>query len=86
MDNLNSHKNPMALNLITGAGHHNLFRAPYWSVDGPIEYVFNAIHTNLLMLFTEIQDLDQLLNCLDEIINDMRNFQQYFFHVGLPDT
>jgi hypothetical protein len=47
MDNLNSRKNPMVLNLITGAGHHYLFRAPYWSVDGPIEYLFNAIHTNL---------------------------------------
>ena len=37
MDNLNTHKNPMVLNLITGEGHHYLFRAPYWSVDGPIE-------------------------------------------------
>ncbi len=86
MDNLNLHKNPMVLNLITGAGHRYLFRAPYWSADGPIEYVFNAIHTHLLMFFTEIQDLDQLLNCLDEIINDMGGFQRYFFHVRIPDT
>jgi transposase len=40
--------------LITGAGagHRYLFRAPYWSVDGPIEYVFNTIHTHLLSYFT----------------------------------
>jgi hypothetical protein len=86
MDNFNSHKNPMVLNLITGAGHRDLFCAPYESVDGPIEYIFNAIHTNLLMFFTEIQDLHQLLNCLDEIINAMGGFQRYFFHVGFPDT
>ncbi len=86
MDNLNSHKNAMVLNLITGAGHCYLFRAPYWSVDGPIEYVFNAIHTNLLLFFTEIQDLDQLWNCLDEIINDMGGFQQNFIYVSFPDT
>ncbi len=51
MDNLNVHHHPMLLNLITSRGHQYLFRAPYWSVDGPIEYVFNTIHTHLLMHF-----------------------------------
>jgi len=37
MDNLNTHKHPMVLGLITGGGHRYLFRAPYWSVDGPME-------------------------------------------------
>ncbi len=86
MDNLNSHKNPMVLNLITGAGHRNLFRAPYWSVDGKIEYVFNTLHTHHLVFFNEIQNLDQLTNRLDEIINDIEGFQKYFFHVGFPDN
>jgi hypothetical protein len=86
MDNLNTHKNPMVLNLITGEGHRYLFRAPYWSVDGPIEYVFNTIHTHLLSFFTLIHDLDQLENCLIEIIGDMVGFERYFFHVGFPDT
>jgi hypothetical protein len=76
----------MILSLITGAGHRYLFCVPYWSVNGPIEYVFNTIHTHLLLFFTEIHDLDQLKNCLNEIINDMAGFQQYFFHVGFPDT
>jgi hypothetical protein len=83
MDNLNSHKNPMILNLITGAGHRYLFRVPYWSVNGSIEYVFNKIHTHLLSFVTEIHDLDQLKNCLNEIINDMVGFQQYFFSCRL---
>jgi hypothetical protein len=76
----------MVLNLNTGAGHCYLFRAPYWFIDGPIEYVFNTIHTHLLLFFTKIHDLDQLENCLDEINNDMGVFLQYFFHVGFPDT
>ena len=78
MDNLNTHKNPMVLNLITGEGHHYLFRTPYWSVDGPIEYVFNTIHTHFLSFFTQIHDLDQLEHCLIEIIGDMGGFERYF--------
>ena len=76
MDNLNSHKNPMVLNLITGTGHHYLFCASYWSVDGPIEYVFNTIHTHLLLFFMQIRDLDQLENILDEIIDGMGGFDR----------
>jgi hypothetical protein len=76
----------MVLNLITGEGHRYLFRAPYWSVDGPIEYVFNTIYTHLLSFFTLIHDLDQLENCLIEIIGDMVGFERYFFQVGFPDT
>jgi hypothetical protein len=30
--------------------------------------------------------LDQLENCLIEIIGDMVGFERYFFHVGFPDT
>jgi hypothetical protein len=56
------------------------------SVDGPIEYVFNTIHTHLLSYFTEIQTLDELETCLDEIIADMGHFERYFFHVGFPDN
>jgi hypothetical protein len=86
MDNLNTHHHPMVLGLITGTGHCYLFCAPYWSVDGPIEYVFNTIHTHLLSYFTEIQTLDELETCLDEIIADKGHFERYFFHVGFPDN
>ena len=84
MDNLNTHKNPMVLNLIPGEGHRYLFRAPYWSVNGPIEYIFNTIHTHRLSFFTQIHDLDQLENC--KIIGDMGSFERYFFRVGFHDT
>ena len=47
MDNLNSHKKPMILNMIHNAGHDYVFRAPYWPADGTVEYVFNTIQTCL---------------------------------------
>jgi hypothetical protein len=48
MDNLNIHKHRLILNLIRNAGYRVVFRAPYWSRDGAIEY-FNTIHTYLEM-------------------------------------
>ncbi len=86
MDNLNTHKHPAVLNLIRSRGHRYLFRAPYWSVDGPMEYIFNTIHTHLLMYFNEIRDLDELENALDLIIAQLDNFWRYFDHVGFPNT
>ena len=76
----------MVLGLITGNGHRYLFRAPYWYVDGPMEYVFNTIHTHLLMYYNKIHDLDELEHALDLIIADLTHFERYFFHVGFPNT
>ncbi len=86
MDNLNTHKHPIFLGLITGGGHCYLFCAPYWSVDGPIKYVFNTIHTKLLSFSGEIGDLDVLEMYLNEIIDDMNCFENYFYHVSFPDN
>ena len=43
MDNLNAHTNPTIFAMIINSGHRILFRAPYYPVDGPIEYIFNTI-------------------------------------------
>ena len=43
MDNLNIHKVAIILHLIHEHGHRVVYRAPYWSCDGPIEYVFNTV-------------------------------------------
>ena len=88
LDNLNVHANVFILNLITSRGHRYLFRAPYWSVDGPMEYVFNTFHVKLLLFFREIEDLDELRNALNQIIAQLspNGFDPYFFHVGFPDT
>lgn len=42
MDNLNIHKHQSVKDLIHNAGHGLVYRAPYWSCDGAIEYVFNT--------------------------------------------
>ena len=45
MDNLNSHRNVAVVALIHLYGHGVIYRAPYWAVDGAIEYIFNTILT-----------------------------------------
>ena len=47
MDNINIHKHPVIPDMVEYAGHCIVFRAPYWSCDGPIEYVFSIVHFKL---------------------------------------
>ena len=88
MDNLNIHKNPIITDFIENVGHHVVYRAPYWSCDGAIEYVFNTIHTKLQMSnkITGATTLDDLRDKLDDIILHMSttSFRPYFVHVGFP--
>ena len=86
MDNLNIHHNQILLDLFTNRGHRYLFRAPYWLVDGPMESILNAIHVFLLMHFRNIEDLEELGNCLDVIIAQMKDFVSFFLHVGFPNN
>ena len=86
MDNLNIHKHPVILDLIEQAGHRVVFRAPYWSCDGPIEYVFNTIHVHLQMTEAPMNDIEDLKTELDDIIFRLvdASFNRYFRHVGFP--
>lgn len=87
MDNLNIHKHPVILDLIADAGHRVVFRAPYWSCDGAIEYVFNTIHTYLEMDDgTHLEDANALVNKINLIIASMGSFCRYFLHVGFQDN
>ena len=84
MDNLNIHKHPLILDMIEDAGHRIVFRAPYWSCDGPIEYVFNTIHVKLQMNDTGVKTTAALEKEIDDIIFGMvdASFYPYFRHVG----
>ena len=84
MDNLNIHKHPTVLNLIENAGHQVRFRAPYWSCDGPIEYVFNSLHVHLQMDFEGVSDEADLMDKIDDIIfiMDAGGYDHYFVHCG----
>ena len=68
MDNLASHKNPLITNAILNAGHRYVFQAPYWPVDGAVEYVFIAIQTQLRIYFNRINDMADLRNRINLIV------------------
>lgn len=84
MDNLNIHKHPIILDLIEEAGHRIVFRAPYWSCDGAIEYVFNTIQTKLQMDSEGVKEVRELVLKMDDIIFEMTDegYRKYFEHVG----
>ena len=86
MDNLNIHKHPIILNLIHTKGHRVVFRAPYWSCDGPIEYVFNKIQTDLQGPFGDIDTVGDLENRIDVIIGGIQSYREYFLSVGFKDN
>ena len=82
MDNLNVHKNPAVVNVIFSGGHRLVFRAPYYAVDGAIEYVFNTIHTGLLSYYNTITMMEKLKNTTALIFGNIPTFVPYFKHVG----
>ncbi len=86
MDNLNIHHNPLVLQLITESGHRYVFRAPYWSCDGAIEYIFNTIHSFLMFEYPGLENLDDLENAIENIIETKLGlFSPYFQHVGFNE-
>jgi len=84
MDNLNSHKNPIILNMIHNAGDRYVFRAPYWPVDGAVEYVFNIVQTRLQSYFNQMTTLPALRNHIQLNVNTIPSFYKYFRHAGFP--
>ena len=82
MDNLISHHNPLTLTEILAAGHRFVFRAPFWPVDGPIEYVFNTIEMALSYRMHEIRTVNYMDAHLRAIIRGFPAFVNYFTNVG----
>ena len=86
MDNLNLHRHPIVQNSIHASGHCIVFRAPYWSCDGVIEYVFNTIQTMLQMDPEGVEEVHGLVNKINGIIGDMTSFKPYFMDILFPDN
>ena len=82
MDNLNSHKHPAVIGLIYAYGHRVCFRAPYYAVDGAIEYVFNSLQGALRARLHEVTDGPSLLVAIGQCIASLYNFAPYFVNVG----
>ena len=68
--------------LIFLAGHRLVFRAPYYPVDGPIEYVFNTIQIDLRINWAEIEDGPSLIAAVHSAIGEIQLFVPYFINCG----
>ena len=84
MDNLNTHKNPIILNMIYTAEHQYVFCAPYCPMDGAVEYAFNTVQIRLKIFLNQLITVDELQNCINLIIGTIPSFYRYFHHVGFP--
>jgi hypothetical protein len=82
MDNLVTHRHPIIAQMIIAAGHRIVYRAPYYPVDGPIEYVFNTIQQELTYRMHFIHDLPTLHAHINAIVASLDEFQSYFVHCG----
>ena len=82
MDNLNAHKNVAVIALIQHYGHGVVFRAPYWPVDGPIEFVFNTIQTLVRAKLYEIRTGEDLVGAIYEAVASIDSFANYFINCG----
>jgi hypothetical protein len=82
MDNLYVHHNPLIAQMIFARGHRLAFRAPYYPVDGPIEYVFNTLQQALTQRLYLITNHQELYNHIHAIVGSIDNFAPYFHNVG----
>ena len=86
MDNLNAHLNGQAIALIHLHGHRVCFRAPYYPIDGAIEYVFNSLQTRLKLRMAYVVNEATLRRELSDGIRSILTFIPYFQHVGFWRT
>ena len=82
MDNLNSHRNIGVINMIHTYGHGVVFRAPYYPIDGPIEFVFNTLEAQLRAKLYMIVCGGTLILALNQSIQGIDDFSPYFDNVG----
>jgi hypothetical protein len=78
MDNLNSYKNVAVVALIHLYGHGVMYHAPYWSVDGSIEYVFNTLQILLKAHLHQMRSNHDLRQAIIESIQGMIDFAGYY--------
>ena len=81
MDNLMAHKDPAILQLIHAWGHRVCFRAPYYPVDGAIEYVFNTVQQDITIRLHQIKNGADLYRELRDSISGIPNFIGYFLNL-----
>ena len=63
-------------------GHGVVYQAPYWAVDGAIEYIFNTIQTLVRSRLYQIKNRNDLLQAIYQSIQSITNIGVYFTNVG----
>ena len=86
MDNLNTHLNPYVMALIAHYGHRVCLRAPYYPIDGAIEYVFNTLQNRLRLRMPFVTNIVTLRCELMDAICSISHFVPYFQHIGFWRT
>jgi len=81
-DNLGAHLNSTVHNLVTGAGHRVLCRAPYMPSDGPIEYVFNQVDVHLKKLQDKVMTDTDLVTAMTTVLSNISGLDATFVHCG----
>ena len=71
MDSIHPHKHPVILDMTEDAGHRVVFRAPYWSCDGAIEYVLNTSYVKLQTCKRKLSNAEDLVLEIDNIVYEM---------------
>ena len=83
MDNLLAHKNRAVIGLILQWGHRFCFRAPYYPVDGAVEYVFDTVQHDLTIKLADITNGRQLRGAVYDSVGTIDNFVGYFANIGM---
>ena len=86
-DNLTSHMNALIWLLIECNSHRLVFRAPHYSVDGPIECFLNHPQQQLTMELHKVRTADDLQQAIFQICQRAQGqFDRHFAHCGSIDA
>jgi hypothetical protein len=82
-DNLSSHHADMVNYVVLRAGNRVVPRAPYYPIDGPIEFVFNQIECQLKLLLPTIHNEADLIASIHVIVGGLSgSLGATFAHCG----
>ena len=83
-DNLAAHHSPLVTNAVAAAGHRVLARPPYRPTDGPIEYVFNTLESEIRRRIGSIRNDQDLYHAVMSAFAGLpaASFASYFVHCG----
>ena len=76
MDNLNTHRDIIVMQMIHAAGHR-------YPVDSAIEHLFNTIQISLMMRMYELNTSQAVQDTFFNALRSMRSFAASFEHVGI---